>query len=107
MLLFAILACILGWAQFIASALGAKIAPENLPLGPLVAAVITAAILALAAPALIIAAWGAHVSGVLKRIGPARADAVREVLGAGVRCLGRSADGSPRSSSPRGRICAG
>ncbi|OHD73742.1 MAG: hypothetical protein A2V99_08850 [Spirochaetes bacterium RBG_16_67_19] len=56
MLLFAILACILGWAQFIASALGAKIAPENLPLGPPVAAVITAVILALAAPALIIAA---------------------------------------------------
>jgi membrane protease YdiL (CAAX protease family) len=80
MLLFAVLACILGWAQFIASALGAKIAPENLPIGPLVAAVITAVILgaselkawwrqllnfrasvgwyilALAAPALIIAA---------------------------------------------------
>ena len=45
MLLFAVLACILGWAQFIASALGARIAPENLPIGPLVAAVITAVIL--------------------------------------------------------------
>ena len=79
-LLFAVLACILGWSQYIAAWLGARIAPDNIPLGPLVAAVITALILgaselkawwrqllnfrasvgwyilALAAPALIIAA---------------------------------------------------
>ncbi len=79
-LLFAVLACILGWSQYIAAWLGAKISPDNIPLGPLVAAVITALILgaselkawwrqllnfrasvgwyilALAAPALIIAA---------------------------------------------------
>jgi len=44
-LLFAVLACLLGWAQYIAAWLGAKISPDNIPLGPLVAAVITALIL--------------------------------------------------------------
>jgi hypothetical protein len=43
--LFSLLACILGWAQHIASALGAAIAADNMPLGPLVAAAITAGVL--------------------------------------------------------------
>jgi len=45
LILFAVLACLLGWAQHLASALGAKISPENIPLGPLLAAAITAVLL--------------------------------------------------------------
>jgi membrane protease YdiL (CAAX protease family) len=43
--LFVLLACILGWVQHIASALGAAIAADNMPLGPLLAAAITAGVL--------------------------------------------------------------
>lgn len=46
-----------------------------------------------------IAAWGAHATGMLKRIGPARIRDVLAILRATphlVSCLGRSADGSPR-----------
>jgi membrane protease YdiL (CAAX protease family) len=40
---FTILACLFGWASFIASALGADVSPENIPLGPIIAAAIVAA----------------------------------------------------------------
>jgi membrane protease YdiL (CAAX protease family) len=43
--LFVLLACVLGWVQHIASALGAAIPADNMPLAPLVAAVITASVL--------------------------------------------------------------
>jgi len=43
--LFAVLACLLGWSQYIVSLLGVRIAPDNIPLGPLAAAAITAGIL--------------------------------------------------------------
>jgi membrane protease YdiL (CAAX protease family) len=40
---FAVLACVLGWSIFIAAALGAGGAPDNMPLGPLVAALVVVA----------------------------------------------------------------
>jgi len=42
---FAILACLIGWVQIIAYAFGAKIVPDAIPLGPIVAAFIVAACL--------------------------------------------------------------
>ena len=43
--LFAVLACLLGWSQYIVALLGVKLVPENIPLGPLAAAAITAGVL--------------------------------------------------------------
>jgi membrane protease YdiL (CAAX protease family) len=42
---FAVLACVFGWSLFIAAALGAGSNPDNMPLGPLVAALIVSACL--------------------------------------------------------------
>jgi membrane protease YdiL (CAAX protease family) len=42
---FAVLACLLGWSLYIASALGADLEPAAMPLGPIAAAAIVAAIL--------------------------------------------------------------
>jgi len=42
---FTILACLIGWVQIIAHAFGANIAPDAIPLGPIVAAFIVAACL--------------------------------------------------------------
>lgn len=38
---FAILACLFGWSLFIAHAFGADITPDGMPLGPIIAALIT------------------------------------------------------------------
>jgi membrane protease YdiL (CAAX protease family) len=40
---FTLLACIFGWILFIAAGLGAGVPPDNMPLGPIVAAAIVAA----------------------------------------------------------------
>lgn len=42
---FAVLACLFGWALFIAYAFGADIVPDGMPLGPIIAALIVAACL--------------------------------------------------------------
>jgi len=42
---FAVLACLLGWVQYIAYILGADIIPDGMPLGPIIAAAIVAACL--------------------------------------------------------------
>ncbi len=39
---FTILACLFGWVLFIASALGADVSPDGMPLGPIIAAAIVA-----------------------------------------------------------------
>jgi CAAX protease family protein len=43
--LFAALACLFGWVFFIARALGADVTPDGMPLGPIIAAAIVAAVL--------------------------------------------------------------
>ena len=45
LVVFYILACLLGWSQFIAAALGAGISPDGTPLGPILAALIVAALM--------------------------------------------------------------
>jgi len=48
---------------------------------------------------IVVFAWGAHVNGLLKRVGWQRVHQVREMvahLGVRAHCLGTSADGSPR-----------
>jgi len=42
---YTVLACLFGWSLFIASALGADISPDGMPLGPIIAALIVAACL--------------------------------------------------------------
>lgn len=66
------------------------------PVGPLNDAAIEQA---MRAADLVVFAWGAHATGLLKRLGPLRVAAVKviaEEVGKQPRCLGRSADGSPR-----------
>ncbi|MBN2553491.1 MAG: CPBP family intramembrane metalloprotease [Spirochaetales bacterium] len=41
--LFFVVACLVGWAMFIVAALGARLSPSNLPIGPVVAALLVAA----------------------------------------------------------------
>ena len=37
---YTVLACLFGWVLFIASALGADVPPDGMPLGPIIAATI-------------------------------------------------------------------